>query len=116
MTWRPTRFDKYVCPTPIAPVMIGMMTMIPTKIRSACMLGHGAPDMCRRRAGAGTEQRVVEDLPDHERVHNTEPAEMTIATPTIDTLRRYGRKMATTRLTVVPEIGRLSSSEIGRRK
>ena len=38
---------------------------------------------------------------------------MTIATPTIVTWRRYGRNVATTRRTVVREIGRLSSSDSG---
>ena len=44
MTWRPTRFDRYVWPDTDRAVMIGMRTMIPTKTSSACMLGQAAPE------------------------------------------------------------------------
>jgi hypothetical protein len=97
--------------------MIGMMTMIPTKIRRACMLGHGAPEHVPASGPVlGPNNALSKICLIMSGFTTPSPAEMTIATPTMETLRRYGRKMATTRLTVVPEIGRLSSSEIGRRK
>ena len=89
MTWRPTRFDRYVCPTPIAPVMIGMMTMIPTKIRSACMLGQGAPEHVPASGPVlGPNNALSKICLIMSGFTTPRPAEMTIATPTIVTWRR----------------------------
>ncbi len=102
MTRSPTRLDRYVWPTPIRPVTMGIAIISATRRYRTGRSGW-QPDCPQFRPRSNTSLiRSGFATPS--------PDVMTIATPTTPTRARYGLKVSTTRRTVERLIGRFSSS------
>ena len=90
------------------PVMIGITIISATPQKTTCISGHGPP---WHVAGEPTPKSPWLKMKTISRGFTTpRPDVITISSPTIPTLPRYGRKVLTTRFTVARSTGFEGSS------